>query len=98
MQILIEGRPYSASNELEAVREHAAAFIPCPKDQTAGRSLLLGRLGSASACTPDMPSCWTFADGCGLRVVYGTYMPSQRGPLEYYVVSRVAMGHAAGGR
>jgi hypothetical protein len=98
VQILVEGQAYSANNELEAVREHAAAFLPCPKDRTVARSVLLGRQGSASSCTPSSPSCWTFADGCGQRVVYGTYMPSQGGPFEYYVVSRVVMGHAGGGR
>jgi hypothetical protein len=70
---------------LEALREHAAGILHCPKGQVNVRDVTLGRAPN--------PSDFTFADGCGQRLVYGAKPRVSGTPSngEFYVVSRFSM-------
>jgi hypothetical protein len=92
-QIRVEGRLASpGTGWADAVRSHAAALIPCPEDKIIVQSILLGAQAASARCVPGSRSCWTFADGCGQRVVYGSTIPnSSNMPLEFYVTARFTM-------
>ena len=82
-QIAIEDRVQPLAGSVQdALREHAAILIPCPKDKIEIREVLLG--------PPSSPSHTNFVDRCGQRVVYASRAEYQDNPPypRFYVVSR----------
>jgi hypothetical protein len=92
-EIVIEGRAQPPGATVEgALRDHASALLSCPKDQVTIRSTVLGgQAAGGGVCSPGARSCWTLADGCGQRIVYGFLMGTDSPRLDFFVVSRFAL-------